>query len=382
MGSWKFQSASLCLRSVHKLESQIGFAQLSRAEMREIMKKLKVAAALIFSAALMMGCGKDAKEEIPDAADMSGDAIVINEIPWATEEMNAENAVAQAEEPETQQPEEVQPEEVTVDPEELQEPQIGEAEVTEKIPETKDENKLQIVFLGDSILDGYRNETGIAYLTGEYCNADVYNLAMGGTTAALTTYENASYGEWDSRSLQGVVHAICGEVDAGIMDGYRAGEVFDSCDFSKTDYFVIEYGMNDFLSGIPLNDEDDFYDEYTYVGALRIAVQRLRSAFPDAVIVLCSPNYAQFWGKDGSYLGDGNVVSNGGGKLVEYYRVCGNVSADMHTLFLNAYEGIGLDTYSASEYLEDGIHLAEKGRRKYAEKLSQVILEYEATKNN
>ena len=216
----------------------------------------------------------------------------------------------------------------------------------------------------------------------DLCNADVYNLAMGGTTAALTTYENASYEEWDSRSLQGVVHAICGEVGPGIMDGHRAGEVFASCDFSKTDYFVIEYGMNDFLSGIPLNDEDDFYDEYTYVGALRIAIQRLRTSFPDAAIVLCSPNYAQFWGKDGSYLGDGNMVSNGGGKLVEYYRVCGNVSADMHTLFLNAYEGIGLDTYSASEYLEDGIHLAEKGRRKYAEKLSQVILEYESTKNN
>ncbi len=108
----------------------------------------------------------------------------------------------------------------------------------------------------------------------------------------------------------------------------------------------------------------------------------MRGNFPDATIVLCSPNYAQFWGKDGSYLGDGNMVNNGGGALVEYHRVCGNVSADMNTLFLNGYEGIGLDAYTADEYLEDGIHLAKKGRRKYAEKLSQIILEYEATKNN
>ena len=75
-------------------------------------------------------------------------------------------------------------------------------------------------------------------------------------------------------------------------------------------------------------------------------------------------------------------MNNGGGTLVAYHRVCGNVSADMNTLFLNGYEGIGLDAYSADEYLEDGIHLSKKGRRKYAEKLSQIILEYEATKNN
>lgn len=175
---------------------------------------------------------------------------------------------------------------------------------------------------------------------------------------------------------------LCGNVDASLLDGTAAKEAYDRCNLENTDYFVIEYGMNDFLSGIPLNDEEDFYDEYTYVGALRIAIQNLRNAFPNATIVLCSPNYGQFWGKDGSYLGDGNMVNNGGGTLVEYYRVCGNVSADMNTLFLNAYEGIGLNTYTADEYLEDGIHLSQKGRAEYARILSEIIMEYEATKNN
>ena len=349
--------------------------------MRRVMEKLKATAVLILAAVLLMGCGRSEAEESPLEENASGDAIIVeeesrNEIPAATEEMNKENESVQIIEPEAPE------EEMVVDPEELQEPEIEPQEVTEAVPEQPAVNRLQIVFLGDSILDGYRNETGIAYLTGVYCDADVYNLAMGGTTAALVTYESAVYDQWSSRCLQGVVHAICGNVDAKIMDGYRAGEVFATCDFSNTDYFVIEYGMNDFLSGVPLNDEDDTFDEYTYVGALRVAIQRLREAVPDATIVLCSPNYAQFWGKDGSYLGDGNMVNNGGGKLVEYYRVCGNVSVDMNTLFLDAYEGIGLDAYSADEYLEDGIHLSEKGRRKYAEKLSKIILDYEAEKNN
>lgn len=329
---------------------------------------------LAYSLSLLMlvGCGKTADEGQSLGEDAAGNKVIAHEIPEATEEMNQENANVQVPEEEA----------VVVAPEELQEPEITEQEVTEQIPEQPDENKMQIVFLGDSILDGYRNESGIAYLTGEFCNAHVYNMAMGGTTAALTTYESAMYDTWTSRSLLGVVNVICGNVDKGLLDGYRAGEVYAICDFTKTDYFVIEYGMNDFLSAIPMNNDSNTNQEYTYVGALRIAINTLRRSFPNAEIVLCSPNYAQFWGKDGSYLGDGNMVDNGGGTLVAYHRVCGNVSADSQTLFLNGYEGIGLDAYTADEYLEDGIHLSEKGRWKYAEKLSETIMNYEETRNN
>ena len=348
------------------------------------MKKWSVMVMLVLSMALFVGCGKDTEENL-SKTDTVGDAVIISETPQpakATEEMNQENETAQKEQPQQNQTAEQPAQELVVDPEELQEPEIAPVEINEEVYDENAEKNLQIVFLGDSILDGYRDGTGIAYLTGVGCNAKVFNLAMGGTTAALTTYENANYEEWNSHCLQGVVHAICGKVDPKILDGYRAGEIFGTCDFSQTDYFVIEYGMNDFLAGIPLSDEDAVYNQYTYVGALRIAVMSLQETYPDAQIVLCSPNYAQFWGKDGAFLGDGNMVNNGGGTLAEYYRVCGNVATDMHTLFLNAYEGIGLDTYTADEYLEDGVHLSEKGRRKYAEKLTEIILAYEAEKNN
>lgn len=341
---------------------------------------------------LLTGCGKEKTEEEPENTGVTVISVE-NQVSHATEEMNEENEKANQPEPWEQKTEEQNAENQNSTEQNAEngaEQNTGEqntetaSQPTEEEPQLgeREGSKLQIVFLGDSILDGYRDDTGIAYLTGVYCNADVYNLAMGGTTAALTTYENAEYDKWTSRSLQGVVHAICGDVDKKILDGYKAGEIFDQCDFSKTDYFVIGYGMNDFLSGIPLNDDDDFYDEYTYVGALRIAIESLKNHFPDAQIVLASPNYAHFFREDGSYVGDGNTASYGGANLVEYYRVCGNVAADMGTLFLNAYEGIGLDAYTADEYLEDGIHLSEKGRRKYAEKLSQIILEYEETKNN
>ena len=338
------------------------------------MKKWSVMMALILSAVLMIGCGKErteesqegSKEESQVETDASGDAIVINDIPrgngrnesgkfYGAGSGTGTGAACQRNWWLTRR--------------NCRSRRLRSRKSRKSSLKCRHKTGCRLFFLGDSILDGYRNETGIAYLTGVYCDADVYNLAMGGTTAALSTYESAVYEEWNSRCLQGVVHAICGNIDSEILNGYQAGEVFPTCDFSNTDYFVIEYGMNDFLSGVPLSDEDDTFDEYTYAGALRIAIQQLRGNFPDATIVLCSPNYAQFWGKDGSYLGDGNMVNNGGGALVEYHRVCGNVSADMNTLFLNGYEGIGLDAYTADEYLEDGIHLAKKAaesmRRSY-----------------
>lgn len=89
-----------------------------------------------------------------------------------------------------------------------------------------DENKdydMQIVILGDSIMDNDRSESGVAAIIGEQCNAKVYNMAMGGTTAALMPTEQYNYATWDSRCLLGVVNAILGNINTDIFDDYAAG---------------------------------------------------------------------------------------------------------------------------------------------------------------
>ena len=265
---------------------------------------------------------------------------------------------------------------IALDEQDLVEPEVAEqTDILDEHEETPSEEEgMQLVFLGDSIFDNARDGTGIPYLTSVMCDADCYNMSMGGTAAALLIDESAVFEKWESRCLMGVVNVICGNVSPEILEGYTAYDVYKSCDFSKTDYFIIEYGMNDYFNKTRLTSDDNPTDLYTYAGALRSAINTLRAQFPDAKIVLCSPNYAQFWAK-GAYAGDGNIVSNGVATLVEYYRVCGNVSADYHTLFLNAYEGIGLDAYTAEEYLEDGVHLTEKGRKQYARILAEIINE-------
>ena len=118
--------------------------------------------------------------------------------------------------------------------------------VSQNSPQEK-QYDMQIVFMGDSILDNEREDHGVASLISDGCNARVYNMSIGGTTAAVMPGEQLGFDQWESRSLLGLVHAIRGEIKPDIFEGYRAGEILKECDFSKTDYFVIEYGINDFL---------------------------------------------------------------------------------------------------------------------------------------
>jgi len=250
-------------------------------------------------------------------------------------------------------------------------------------PEEEKENPdMQIVFLGDSILDNDREYDGVAYLISKECNAKVYNLSMGGTTAALAAGETGDYKNWDSRCLLGVVNVITGRVDPSILDGYKAADLIKECDFTKTDYFVIEYGINDFLAQIPTSrylpngDRRNEDEEHTYGGALNQAVRKLRDAYPESKIILIAPHYCQFFNGE-TFMGDGYTLDYGYGTLIEYARACGYVyeqNKEENVLLYNAFESSGIDAYTADNYLEDGIHLTSEGRHKYAEDLSRRIL--------
>lgn len=261
--------------------------------------------------------------------------------------------------------------------------QEKESEDEEPAQEEEEKNyDMQIVILGDSIMDGDRTESGAADIIGVQLNAKVYNMSMGGTTAALLPGEQYNFNTWDSRCLLGVVNAIVGNIKPDIFEGYAAGEVLKTCDFSKTDYFIIEYGVNDFLTGkIPnsryLEGGDTLaVDEvHTYTGALNDAIHRLKNSFPNAGILLIAPHYCQIF--DGNtFVGDGYSLDYGYGPLVTYARGAGYV-ADLYKedgiLFYNAFENSGINADSADDYLADGIHMTPLGARVYAEIAAGMI---------
>ena len=248
--------------------------------------------------------------------------------------------------------------------------------------EEEDKHDMQIVILGDSIMDHDRTESGPAAIIAHDCNAKVYNMAMGGTTAALLPGESAYHSDWSSRGLLGVIQAILGNVDRGLFKGYPAYEALEECDFDKTDYFIIEYGVNDFLSGqIPQSNQlaegstSNVGAIYTYTGALEEAVKSLQASFPNAKILLIAPHYCQvFSGK--TFMGDGYSVDYGYGPLVSFARGTGYVyeqHKEENVIFYNAFELSGINAETADDYLEDGVHMTPLGSRVYAEAIARIL---------
>lgn len=342
------------------------------------MKKMKLSQRIFFLLSTVLivlqlsGCSKH-MEETNVGEDAASEDVIITETGETIEK----------EQPTPEAAPTPALENANIDPALLVEPEVEQSDVQEETIEY-DDGKLQIVFLGDSIFDNHRDGTGIPGRTAAQCNANGYNLAIGGTSASVEWYEHTGFEEWTSRSLVGVVNAIAKYIPTDIfVNDTAAKAILDdpNIDFSKTDYFVVEYGMNDFLNTHPMVIKDAPSGTKSYVGALGYSVETLKSIAPDATIILCSPTYAQFYNGDWM-IGDGNSINNGYGTLFDYKGSCEYVANDQHVLFFNAYQDLGIDGYTADEYLEDGIHLTDKGRQLYADALTKLILKYEETKNN
>lgn len=331
----------------------------------------------ILTVGLLTGCGQEYSEEPDD--NVSSDNIIITEtgevIDRSTEELMTAEQSPTAEP--TQSPEEAATPLIEIDVPE-QEQNITEEDQTE--PKG---NGLQLVFLGDSIFDNNRDGTGIPYLTAVQCEADVFNLAIGGTSASVGKNEETDLDKWNSISFCGVVNAMMGNISTDIFEGTRAKELLDNenIDFSQTDYFIVEFGTNDFFQGTLRADLDNMFDLRTYGGALRWGVYHLMEIAPDATIILCSPCYAQFY-KDGYLVGDGNMTDLGFGTLFDYKGTCNYVANELGCIFFNAYQDLGVDGYTIDQYTEDGLHFSAEGRQLYADALAKIILNYEETKNN
>ena len=245
---------------------------------------------------------------------------------------------------------------------------------TQPAEQPQEEDKLNIVVFGDSIWDMDRSETGIAAQVAEYMNANVYNCAIGGTRATLKDGESdVNYDTWDSTSLTGMCYVIRGLVSTNFLEGYPAGGVIRNVNPAEVDYYIIAYGLNDYFSGAPIAVEGgDTFDAHGYTGALYNALELLKGASPNAQFLLISPTYCQFY-ENGYMVTDSNMRDYGEGTLTDYANACRNVAEMRNTLYIDAYSTMGINIYTAEEYLEDGVHLTEAGRTLYARAVASCL---------
>ena len=138
--------------------------------------------------------------------------------------------------------------------------------------------RLTITIFGDSILDNFRDETGIANRMSADLDATVFNLAIGGTCATVEPDAQLENERWDCTCGLGMVKALAGEVELDALRDCTATQILrDHMDeIRNTDVFIIEYGINDFLSVKPLSSDDYRSGLTTYVGSMREMVRILQ----------------------------------------------------------------------------------------------------------
>ncbi len=245
---------------------------------------------------------------------------------------------------------------------------------------------LQLVFIGDSQFDRWRNSsTSISELVGEEMNALHYNLGVGGTCAAIertqtgnsTTEGNNDYEEANFTAICHMLKRDLNTDDYPISLDEEYETVLYSIQPEKIDYYIIEYGYNDYYMGLDIYNEEDPYDEHTYYGALNLGIKMLKEISPNAHFIICTPCYCRFYNGSGKDMGDAYNVSKGQGSLAYYADFALRLADNIGAKKLDAVSGttFNLNSYTYKEYLEDNVHLSYKGRVVYAKALRRIILD-------
>lgn len=248
--------------------------------------------------------------------------------------------------------------------------------------EEKDQGrKAQVVTFGDSVFTDIGDMVPVPDRLSGLLDMSVYNAAMGGTCAArLETERRMDYAK-GSMSLVGLTRAVRArdfdvQQTARIQDSNTERfpemvEGLSQIDFSGVEIAVIQHGINDYHAGTPIEDPEDPYDEYTYLGALRCAVKDLRAANPQIRILLVTPTYTWYLLTDQTC----EETDNGGGRLEDYVEAELALAEELGVEVLDLYH----DFYPHeiwedwALYTMDGIHPSEAGRDKIAEMIAQAL---------
>lgn len=247
-------------------------------------------------------------------------------------------------------------------------------------PGCVERQQAQVVILGDSIMGNTRDDTAIPAQLQRVLGRSVFNGAFGGTCVGRIDREYRLTNTGDSLSLVGLTKAIAAD-DFGVQQTLRTREYisayFESTidalevlDFSEVELMVIMYGLNDYYSGVPIYNEEDPLDEYSFTGALRKSLLYLRQVNPDMRILLVSTTYN--W----------NIIEEltceefytGYGIQEDYIRAEEEIAEELGVEFLDLYH----DVYTHEKwedwkiYTFDGLHPNEAGRKL----LADIICEY------
>ena len=242
----------------------------------------------------------------------------------------------------------------------------------------------EVVCMGDSNFGNVRDESGIVSILGKQLGKNTLNGAFGGSMLVAKAGNKTEY--HSVLSMHNLAISICnrsfGTQKAAIQAlNRRSGaenyvETLDNLakvDFESVELLIIEHGVNDYLSGVPIKNGRDLYDTSTFCGTLRNVVNMLREEYPNLRIVLVTPAYCAPIAADGTYRYC-DETSYGAGYLEEYVDAELEVADELGVEIIDLYHTMDINQENFDTYLYDGLHFNEYGREIVADILAECLL--------
>lgn len=236
----------------------------------------------------------------------------------------------------------------------------------------KDKN---IIWIGDSI-HAYATPNGVTipYLFQYNTGAKCYNWCQGGMTMALTGVAN-----YDCYSGVGMINALISgdfteqETYANENHGTAQGNFLEQVaemiafDMSTADNLIIEFGTNDTLKDVALDNEENEFDTYTTGGALRYMIKTLQTAYPKLDIAVCNVQKMTGW------LDSEHTKSYDSKKQTDLInQICDDFSISV----IDIYNLLGLNDYTSSTLLSDNLHRSHVGKLKQVQVIENQMNYY------
>ena len=246
------------------------------------------------------------------------------------------------------------------------------------------DNTYKIVCLGDSNLGNARNCLGTIALLEAKIGQPILNGAFGGSMMTDITGKKTEY--YSALSMYQIAVSICNNnfgvqksaIDTlartNYLNYFEDGmEQLAKVDFDEVEILIIEHGVNDYLSGIPVDNGRDPYDTDTFCGTIRTVITMLQKEYPNLRIILVTPAYCAPVSGNGEYR-PCDTFDYGGGYLEDYVNAEIEVAKEMNVEVIDLYHELEINEENISTYLYDGLHFSEYGMEVLAEFLGDYLL--------
>jgi len=248
--------------------------------------------------------------------------------------------------------------------------------------EKEEKTQVDILFLGDSLIGQYRDETSVSYLVGQALGRTTFNGAFGGSTMTWYPDKNSDYYQRYGLNFPALARAIC-TGDFGVQKSLEVREIgaedfdevinqLEKIDYDKLKILILEYGTNDYFSGALIEGKGELS---CFEESFESGIKMLQERYPTLRIVVASPTFNWHYVANLSC----EQIEFGGGYLSAYVECLKELCIENEIEYINLYDlyDHSFDIYESNLYTEDGIHPNVYGRQLIAEAVAEYFAQME-----